>query len=174
MATPKVFIVDVDGVLSTGQFLYSDEGKMFKVFGADDNDGLSLLKPFIEVRFISGDKRGFSISQKRIVEDMDYPLDLVSTIRRVDWIKEKYSLDEVIYMGDGIFDHYVFKHVGYSIATANSDPLAKQKADFVTERTGGNRAVAEACLHILDKFFETYNPEKMPNKQFKISGEWSV
>jgi len=44
--TPKVFILDVDGVLTTGQFFYTSEGKTMKVFGPDDNDGLSLfLKP---------------------------------------------------------------------------------------------------------------------------------
>ena len=43
----KYFIIDVDGVLATGQFFYSKEGKIMKVFGPDDNDGLSLLKPFL-------------------------------------------------------------------------------------------------------------------------------
>ena len=31
---------------------------------------------------------------------------------------------------------------------------AKKYSSFVTKRTGGNRAVAEACLHILKKFFK--------------------
>jgi len=80
-----------------------------KVFGPDDNDGLSLLQPYLQIRFVTGDRKGFSISHKRIVDDMEYPLDLVSTIKRVEWIAERYDLDEVIYMGDGIFDHYVFE-----------------------------------------------------------------
>lgn len=41
-----------------------------KIFGPDDNDAISLLKEFIDIRFISGDKKGFSISKKRIVDDM--------------------------------------------------------------------------------------------------------
>ena len=40
----KVFISDVDGVLTTGQFIYTADGKSSKIFGPDDNDGLSLLK----------------------------------------------------------------------------------------------------------------------------------
>jgi 3-deoxy-D-manno-octulosonate 8-phosphate phosphatase (KDO 8-P phosphatase) len=170
----KTFFIDVDGVLTTGQFLYTPEGKTMKIFGPDDNDGLSLLKPHLEIRFVTGDKKGFEISKKRIVDDMKYPLELVSTIRRVEWMSERYPLGEVIYMGDGIFDHYVFKEVGYSIATSNADENAKKYADYVTKRSGGNRAVAEACLHILEKFFEPYNPEKLPGDQLKLSGEWSV
>ena len=160
--------------MTTGHFLYSAAGKVMKIFGPDDNDGLSLLKTNLEIRFITGDKKGFPISKKRIVDDMKYELDVVSTIRRVDWIKERYPLENVIYMGDGIFDHYVMRDVGYAIAPANADKLAKQYANFVTERRGGDRAVAEACLHILEKFFTPFNPTELPNAQHKLSGEWTV
>jgi len=170
----KVFILDVDGVLTTGQLLYTHDGKAMKIFGPDDNDGLSLLKPYLEIRFVTGDKKGFAISRKRIVEDMKYELELVSTIRRIDWIKEYYDPKQVIYMGDGIFDHYVMRSVGYSIAPANADFLARETADYVCTRTGGDRAVAEASLHVLNKFFEPYDPDTLPSDQIKLSGEWTV
>ena len=164
--TYKVFILDTDGVITTGQFFYTAEGKAMKVFGPDDNDALSLLKPYLETRFVTGDKKGYPISKKRISDDMKFKLDLVSTIHRVEWIKERYNLAEVIYMGDGIFDHYVMQRVGYSIAPANADKLTASKANYVTKRSGGDRAVAEACLHILEEFFEPYNPEAIPNSSF--------
>jgi 3-deoxy-D-manno-octulosonate 8-phosphate phosphatase (KDO 8-P phosphatase) len=171
---PSVFILDVDGVMTTGQFFYTAEGKAMKAFGADDNDGLSLLKAYIAIRFVTGDRKGFPISKKRIVDDMGFDLDIVSTIRRVDWIAERYPLEDVIYMGDGIFDHYVMQKVGYSIAPANSDKNAKSHASFITERAGGDRAVAEASMHILGKFFTPYNPDLFPGNQLKLSGEWTV
>ena len=158
--TPSCFILDVDGVLTTGSFLYTETGKFMKEFGPDDNDALGLLKPYIEIRFISGDKIGFPISKRRIVDDMKYSLDLVSTTHRIEWIRERYPLNEVIYMGDGIFDHYVMHEVGYSIAPANADKFTKTKANYVTERRGGDRAVAEACLHLLDRFFIAYSPNQ--------------
>jgi len=164
--TYKVFILDTDGVITTGQFFYTAEGKAMKVFGPDDNDALSLLKPYLETRFVTGDKKGYPISKKRISDDMKFQLDLVSTIHRVEWIKERYNLAEVIYMGDGIFDHYVMQRVGYSIAPANADKLTASQANYVTKRSGGDRAVAEACLHILEEFFEPYNPEAIPDSSF--------
>ena len=174
MIKPKVFVLDVDGVMTDGQFHYTVDGKVMKIFGADDNDGLSLLSPYLEIHFVTGDHRGFEISKSRIVDDMKKPLDLVSTIKRIDWIKERWDPKEVIYMGDGIFDHYVFKEVGYCIAPVNGDEYVKSVADFVTKRSGANRAVAEACLHILDKFFQRYNPNELPDNQIKLSGEWTV
>jgi 3-deoxy-D-manno-octulosonate 8-phosphate phosphatase (KDO 8-P phosphatase) len=98
----------------------------------------------------------------------------VSTIKRVAWIKERYSLDKVIYMGDGIFDHYVFREVAYAIAPASADEYARQTAQFVTRRAGGDRAVAEASLHILEKFFVSYDPQQLPDAQIKLSGKWTV
>ena len=171
---PKQFLIDVDGVMTTGHFAYTANGKTMKIFGPDDHDGLSLLKKFIEIRFVTGDKNGLDITKQRIVNDMKFPLDVVSPIKRIEWISERYKLEEVIYMGDGIFDHYVFKKIGYSIAPANADSLAKKSADYVTKRNGGDRAVAEACLHILEKFFEPYDPDKLPNSDLKMSGEWTV
>lgn len=152
---PITLIIDVDGVMTTGQFFYSSEGKIMKVFGPDDNDGLNLLKPHLDIHFVSADKRGFEISKKRIVDDMHFPLHLVSSHERADWIKQKFDAQKVIYIGDGIFDNYVMNSVGYSIAPANADINAKKSANYVTLRAGGDRAVAEACLHILKKFFQT-------------------
>jgi len=149
---PKYFILDVDGVFTDGKFYYTTEGKIMKRYGSDDNDGLSLLKDKLHIRTISGDKRGFEITKKRIT-DMKLPIDLVSTFDRVIWIKEKFNPEETIYMGDGIFDPLVFKAVGYSIAPANAFYRTKEQADFVTNAKGSEGAVAEACIHILEKFF---------------------
>lgn len=170
---PKVFIMDVDGVLTDGGFYYSVEGKVLKKFGADDNDALSLLRPYMEIVFVTGDRKGFEISNKRIT-DMHFKLYLVSTIKRIDWIKEHYNPKEVIYMGDGIFDHYVMKEVGYSIATSDADSHAKKYADYVTERAGGKRAVSEACLHIMEKFFIPYDERKLPEDNINYARDWTV
>ena len=103
-----------------------------KIFGPDDNDALKLISKFIEIRFITADKRGLPISRKRICEDMGYELDLVSSFERLEWINKKYKFEEVIYMGDGIFDRKIMSKVGYSIAPSNSDAGTKKQANYVT------------------------------------------
>ena len=40
--------------------------------------------------------------EKRIVDDMKFKLNLVSTIKRSEWIRKNYDPNDVIYMGDGI------------------------------------------------------------------------
>lgn len=153
-------MLDVDGVMTTGQFLYSADGKAIKVVGADDSDALGLLQPHLQIRFVSGDKRGLAISSRRIVHDMGYRLDLVSTTERAEWIAQHHDLGDVVYMGDVIFDSWAMQHVAYAIAPTNADRQARAAAHFVTERSGGDRAVAEACLHLLDRFFVSFNPTR--------------
>ena len=104
---------------------------------------------------------------------MHYPLDLVSTINRFDWIQKNYDPRKVIYMGDGIFDHYVMKQAGYSIAPSNSDQNAKKYANYVSKRAGVI-AVAEACIHILERFFEYNDPESLTTIKDNTLGEWAV
>src|SRR3989338_6730552 len=135
----KYFVIDVDGVLTDGKFYYSAEGKVMKKFGSDDADALSILRDKLTIHMISGDKRGFPITKKRI-DDMKYPLDLVSTFDRLQWIKEHYNPAETIFMGDGIYDAFVFKGVGYSIAPANAFFKTKERADFVTHARGSEGA----------------------------------
>ncbi|QQS47660.1 MAG: phosphatase [Acidobacteriota bacterium] len=170
---PAFFVLDVDGVMTTGQFLYSTEGKAFKVFGPDDHDALMLLRPYLTIHFITGDRKGYEITKKRIVDDMNFPLDLVSTINRLEWIKNNLVAEKTIYMGDGIFDSYVFPGIAYSICPANGFHLTRERANFVTKSSGGDRAVAEACLHILEKFFVAFDPDNVPDKIIK-TGEWAV
>lgn len=167
----KNFIIDVDGVFTDGSYYYSAEGKVMKKFGPDDNDALAFLKDKLNIHTISGDKRGFAITKKRIKDDMGLKLDLVSTYERLDWISKQYNLKETIYMADGIFDTIVFKKVRYSIAPANAFFKTKEQANFVTKSKGGEGAVAEACIHILKKFFNVnFDAENLDFK--KGSGAW--
>lgn len=167
----KHFILDVDGVLTDGKFYYTSEGKIMKKFGPDDNDALSLLDPFLTIEFVTADKKGFEISNKRIREDMKRKITLVSSFERLNWIEKRYKLEDVIYMGDGIFDYLVFEKVGYSIAPSNASKNTKDKASWVVSRKGGDRAVSEAVIHILHSFFGIENLTEIIKKQ-KGFGEW--
>jgi 3-deoxy-D-manno-octulosonate 8-phosphate phosphatase (KDO 8-P phosphatase) len=168
--SPKNFIFDVDGVFTDGKFYYSKEGKMYKIFGDADNDSLSILKKYMNIEMVTGDKRGFEISKKRIEIDMGYKLSLVSTFKRTEWIKERYNLAETIYMGDGIYDPLVFEHVAYSICPSNGFINTKKYANYITSSAGGCGAVAEAVIHVLQKFFDIEDILKL---DIKSSGSWN-
>ena len=148
-----VFLLDVDGVMTTGQFLYSEGGKEYKVFGPHDNDGLKLIKDKATIKFITADERGFPITKKRIVDDMGFELELVSEKDRFKYIKENYGFKNLVYMGDGYHDEKILKESMYGIAPNNARNEAKDSADYVTKSNAGEGAVLDACLKIVKEYF---------------------
>jgi len=145
----KNFILDVDGVLTDGRVLYSNLGKIYKVFGPHDKDGIKLIKPYVNIQFITADKIGYPISVARIVKDWQFPessLHLVSEESRMQWFIDKVDLDTTAFMGDGIHDAPILQKVKFGIAPANARIEAKNAAKYVTPSKSGEGAVLDACL----------------------------
>lgn len=163
------FVLDVDGVLTTSNVLYSKNGMEYKIFGPDDHDALNMLRDKIKIFFISSNTRGFEISKRRIVDEMKFELFLVPFPERLEWLRNKVDLKKTIFMADGIMDYKVFRETGYSICPSDAFFKTRKEADFVTQSKGGERAVAEACVHILEKFFNIRDLE--PSKKHGIWGE---
>jgi len=154
---PKIFVLDVDGVMTTGQFFYSKDGKAYKIFGPHDSDGLKMLRDKLNILFITADKRGFDTTKKRITDDMGYDLKLIPEEERDFFFKNEVRHEQTIFMGDGFFDAPVLKKCLCGIAPNNARPEAKKAADYVTPSASGCGAVLDACLHILEVYFD-YKP----------------
>jgi 3-deoxy-D-manno-octulosonate 8-phosphate phosphatase (KDO 8-P phosphatase) len=146
------FVLDVDGVMTTGQFLYSEKGKAYKIFGPHDSDGLKLIRDKVNIFFISADKKGFAISKKRI-DDMGYKIEVVPEGDRYKWIKEKFGFENTIFIGDSIFDALIIRDCLFGIAPANARIEAKKWARYITPSNSGEGAVCDACIKINKVFF---------------------
>ncbi len=152
MSNKSVVISDVDGCLTDGRYIYTADGKVAKVFGPHDNDGVKLLKANgIDVVFISADKRGFPITRKRI-EDMKCPIFNVSEADRVTWVKDYIKENDYefsVFFGDGISDVPVMSTVTYFASPANARKEAKLAADYVTESIGGQGAFLDLAQWVV-------------------------
>jgi 3-deoxy-D-manno-octulosonate 8-phosphate phosphatase (KDO 8-P phosphatase) len=140
----SVFVLDVDGVMTDGKFIYDSDQKKYKTFGPDDSDALRILSKHVEIHFTSADFRGFDISRKRI-EDIGFNLFLVPSNERLKWISDRFSIESVAYMGDSFQDVEILANVGLGICPANGHKLAMKAAGYVTRNEGGSRAVTDAC-----------------------------
>lgn len=148
MVDLEVFCLDVDGVMTDGTFLYSEQGKSHKRFGPDDGDALMVLRRFVQILFVTADHRGLDITRARIERDLGFPVHLVSATERLSWLAQRFPLEKIAYMGDSFLDTPILSGVGISIAPANASPPAKKAAAFVTNAVGGRGAVAEACFYL--------------------------
>jgi 3-deoxy-D-manno-octulosonate 8-phosphate phosphatase KdsC-like HAD superfamily phosphatase len=82
---------------------------------------------------------------------MGFKLTSVSEDERFSYIKETFSLENLIFMGDGNADTQLIKAAYIGIAPNNARPAAKSSADYVTTARGGEGSVAEACDYLETK-----------------------
>lgn len=145
----KFLISDVDGVLTTGQFLYNSFGKQYKIFGAHDSDGIKLIRDLMDIQFITADSRGFEITKSRM-NDLKCEVELVSENDRYNYIKNKYGLENVIYVGDGYYDALIIRDCFYGICPKNARKECKEVSKYITESNSAEGAFLDVCLHILE------------------------
>lgn len=148
----RLFLCDVDGVLTNGTVLMGD-GKEFKSFNIQDGLGLLLLmRSGIKVGLVSN--RPSSATQQR-AEELGITWLIQSKGSKVEAIetilgKESASWDEVCFVGDDVVDLGALKRAGVAVAVANAIDEVKELADYVTQACGGEGAVREAARLVLD------------------------
>lgn len=146
-------VMDVDGVITTGKFSYTQDGKISKEFGSHDSDALQIIKEEVNVFFISADQKGFEISKKR-VNDMGFELELVSAEDRERYILEKKISGFTVYIGDSFTDIPAMMAANFSMAPKNAFKPAKKIASFVLSCNSGEGAIAEACIRTCPSLFD--------------------
>ena len=148
----KLFISDVDGVLTDGAIYKSDNGDEFKKFNVTDGSGVAVARAVnLRIALISGrySKATETRAKELRIEDVfNGTLDKIEPYTK---LKLKYNLhdDEIAYIGDDIIDLPVMYKVGVPIAVNNAVDLVKDIALYVTSKNGGNGAFREAIDWIL-------------------------
>jgi len=143
----KVFISDVDGILTNGQIFYSGEEVGFnRFFHAHDGYGFKILKEAgIKVGFISG---GNSVGLVKRAEYLGLDYLMIGDEDKRHAYNEVKKLsgcsdDEILYMGDEFFDLPILECVGFSATVPNASLEIQDAVDYVTTRNGGEGAVRE-------------------------------
>lgn len=149
----KLLLLDVDGVLTDGNLIYSGEAAESKSFNTQDGFGLRLLREAgIDVGIITARqsavvaRRAEELKMNYIYQGMGNKNEAFKKIRRTSGLKPF----EIAYMGDDWLDLVLLQQVGCAIAPANGVREVREVAHFVTERPGGHGAVRDACDLILE------------------------
>ena len=148
----KLLILDVDGVLTDGQILLTEQGEELKSFNAKDGHGLRMLmEEGIEVALISGrnskavDFRARDLGILEVHQGVRDKGPFCEKIIRQRNLRK----DEVCCVGDDIPDLPLFQHSGISFAVSDASPVIKDLASYTTRQRGGHGAVREVCEVIL-------------------------
>lgn len=152
----KIFLMDVDGVLTDGKLYYlpgRDSGMVeFKAFHALDGIGLRLLNQFGIVTGVITGRESPGTEERAKDLGMSYAYQgFLSKLDPLERILADTGLapENVAYMGDDWTDIPVLKRAGLACAPANALCEVKAAAQLVTAKEGGMGAVREACDLIL-------------------------
>ena len=148
----KIFLMDVDGVLTDGKMYYvpgRDGGLVeFKSFHALDGIGLRLLNQFgVTTGVITGrespgtEERARGLGMSYAYQGFLSKLDPLERILADTGLKP----ENVAYMGDDWTDIPVLKRAGLACAPHNALPEVRRAAHFTAAKDGGMGAVREVC-----------------------------
>ena len=144
----RLIAFDVDGVMTDGGLYLSDSGGEFKRFNSLDGHGLKMLKASgMELAIITGrtsrcvELRAQNLGITCLYQGVHDKLDAMQKLLA----QLQLPPAAAAFMGDDVVDLPVMRHVGLSISVPDAPQAVRDRAHYVTRRSGGNGAVREAC-----------------------------
>lgn len=167
----QLLILDVDGVLTDGKILVSENGDEIKSFHIEDGTGAAIAKfANLPIAWLSG---RYSKCTEIRAKELQIDCCIQGALDKHNKLKEiirqfNVAVENIAFVGDGLVDIPVLEVVGIPIAVPNAHPLVKEKCTLITDSKGGEGVLTELVEKILrsqSKYFETL--EMMRNKTFK-------
>ena len=144
----RLFLLDVDGVLTDGRLYFSNSGEEFKSFSTLDGQGIKALqKTGVKVGIITGRisnlvaRRAKDLGIEILVQGREDKWDALQEILQ----QHSYALHEIAFMGDDWPDLTVMTRVGLAFTVANAHTCVAQRAHWQSAERGGEGAVRAAC-----------------------------
>ncbi len=149
----KMFLTDVDGVLTDGGMYYTENGDIMKKFHTRDGMGVTLLKkkkiPTIIItkentKFVKQWAKNMKI--EKLYDGIQKKEELVNKI----CVSYNVKLEELAYIGDDVNDLALLKKVGLSATPADGISEAKKICDYTCTLKGGEGAFRELVDLVLE------------------------
>ncbi len=144
----RLLLLDVDGVLTDGSLLYTEDGIEAKAFNTQDGLGIRLVQRCkIDVGIITArssnlvQRRAEELTMKYISQGGGNKYEAFKTIIAQAGLKPY----QVCYMGDDWIDLGLLSRVGLAACPANAVSEVKGICHMVTDRSGGFGAVRQVC-----------------------------
>lgn len=148
----RLLILDVDGVLTTGELPYLDAGSELKAFHVQDGSALKLWRTMGgQVAIITGRDTPAVARRAKDLEIETVLQGVKNKLSAYEGVRQKLGFEdaEIAMVGDDWLDLAPMRRCGMPIAVANALPLVKRAAQYITRRPGGHGAIAEVVERLL-------------------------
>jgi len=144
----RMLVLDIDGVMTSGDIILNDAGEQMKAFHVRDGHGIKLVqRAGIEVGILTG--RSSQVVTHRAAE-LGIQHVIQGSLRKQDGIhalceQAHISPQDCAYMGDDVIDLPAMAACRLTLTTADAYPAVQQRADWISGFRGGHGAVRQAC-----------------------------
>jgi 3-deoxy-D-manno-octulosonate 8-phosphate phosphatase (KDO 8-P phosphatase) len=145
-ASVKLFVCDVDGVLTDGAVLYGQQGELAKQFFIRDGMGLRLLEAAgVRVGVITSEDSPVVHGRMKKLLLSAYKPGMKRKGDALRALMKQFNAGEAetVYVGDDVNDAEAFEAAGISCAPVDATGFARDSARYVTTAPGGKGAVRE-------------------------------
>ena len=150
----KLFIFDVDGVLTDGSININDDGSETKRFSVRDGFAFRLwLNAGLKIAIITG-RSGLSLTHRLKSLGIDDNLIIQGSKNKseaLDLIIKRTGINEpeIAYMGDDWPDLPALNRVGFPTCPSDAEPEVIEACTFIATKPGGHGAARQTIAHIL-------------------------
>lgn len=148
----KLVAFDVDGTLTDGRLIYSEDGRELKAFHALDGHGLKrLMANGVDVALVSARiSHVVALRAEELGIDHVYQGQFDKRACLEDLLRGAgLAAEQAAFMGDDVADLPPMHLAGFAVAVANAHPWVAERAHWRTSAKGGRGAVRELCDLIL-------------------------
>ena len=144
----RLLVLDVDGVLTRGEVIYSSSGEELKAFNI--HDGLGLVRALdhgIVTAIITGRNSPMVARRAKELRIAHVVQGARDKLQELTALCQQYgaSFQDVAYMGDDLPDLCVLEKVGLACCPADAVDEVKAVCHMIAQRKGGEGAVRELC-----------------------------
>jgi 3-deoxy-D-manno-octulosonate 8-phosphate phosphatase (KDO 8-P phosphatase) len=156
----KTFVFDVDGVLTDGSLMLTEDGHMLRSMNIKDGYAMQLaIKKGYKVLIISGGRSEAVRARLNRLGIVDVHIGIESKKELLHdlAISSQTSFESVLYMGDDIPDYAVMQLCGLPCCPADAVPEIKEVAKYISPVNGGKGCVRDVIEKVL-----------------KLNGDWEL
>ena len=149
----KLLAFDVDGVMTTGEVTYDENGVEYKSFNVKDGHGLVRVQNAGFVTAIITARNNGTVKHRaenlhitELYQGQKYKLPALEEIMK----KYNLSYEQVAYMGDDLPDICILEKVGLKCCPNDAVDEVKSICNFISSKDGGKGAVRELTDFVLE------------------------
>jgi 3-deoxy-D-manno-octulosonate 8-phosphate phosphatase (KDO 8-P phosphatase) len=155
----RVFIFDVDGVLTDGSLLLLEDGQWARRMNIKDGYALQLaIKTGYQVFVLSGSQSDAVMGRLQKLGVQHIKMSVTDKVAQIkEWQSlHHFSLEETLYMGDDIPDIAAMTIAGLPSCPSDAVDEVREKAKYVSHQSGGMGCVRDVI-----------------EKTLKLNGDWN-